>query len=473
MGCGNGKKLQVIEKPHEEHFLDLKQILGFSNYYLILVKLYEKPFEKIYKVQHKKTGEIRLMRDIRLSEKSKHSYQEEMKLVSELDHPNILKIYEYFEDKESYQLITELVTGDQLLKKITKVQIFNEVNAAKIMKQLFSGVAYLHDYNVVHRDLNINNIYFENDNLGDYSIKIMYFGAARYLAKNEKLGDRATMNAHFMAPEVVRGKYDKKCDIWSLGVILYILLTGFYPYDGKDRTTIMEAVVGGTFCTEGHEWNSISPEALHLVKHLLAYNPEDRPQALEVINHPWIVKFVKEDNLKIPFINKINLHYIMSKRGLERAAINYLIHNLSTNSTVRQLRDIFKSLDKTGKGKLSYDVMKNAWKDCFKSGYSEAEFEQVFHCMENKQTHEIQYEDFLKLTVDMENLLSEKNLKQAFDFFDHEHDGYIGIKDVQHLLGVCDNMGETAAEIIKDFDKTGEDRITFEQFKSILTGINK
>jgi calcium-dependent protein kinase len=490
MGCSNNKqkviesntRQETQEKENEakrtqiiyarsltkKHSLIAKKGKNFSTDYQIIEKLYEKPFEKIYKVLHLLTNQTRLMRDIKTHEPEK--FLKEIQFLSELDHPNIIKVYEYFTDKTSFQIITELVTGDQLVEKITKVQVFNEINAAKIMKQLFSCVAYLHDKNIIHRDINIGNIYFENDNLGDYSIKIMYFGNARVVSKDEQLNDRTT-DAYFMAPEVIRKTYDKKCDIWSLGVILYVLLSGFYPFDGQDKTDIMEKIVIGKYSLDSHEWEHISKEGKELVKALLNFHPKERPEAKELINHPWIVKYVKEDDIVLPVINQVNLHYLSSKRKLEKATINYLIHNFSTNSAFNELKKIFQSIDKSGKGALNYSEMKTAWKEYFKSNYSELEFDKLFNMLDENGSKRIEYEDFLKLTIDFENILSEKNLKAAFDFFDKNHTGFIGVNEIKHFLGVYPDDAEghkLAQGMLEEFVESGQENVSFEQFKSIL-----
>ena len=149
-------------------------------------------------------------------------------MLSGLDHPNIIKVYEYFIDNKFYYVVTEIASGGELYDQIAKILYFNELDAAVIMQQLFSAIFYLHSRGIVHRDLKPENMMLETQAKGDLNIKLIDFGTANFYSKEEG-SNKMTLKVgtpYYIAPEVVKKNYDNKCDLWSCGVIMYILLCG-------------------------------------------------------------------------------------------------------------------------------------------------------------------------------------------------------------------------------------------------------
>jgi len=155
----------------------------------------------------------------------------EIDILKNLDHPNILRLYEVFEDKKFIYLVTEFCEAGELFDEIVKRQRFDERDAAIIIKQLLSAIAYCHSKSVCHRDLKPENILI--DNKETLSIKLIDFGTSQKFDTEEKM-ELILGTAYYIAPEVLKGEYDEKCDVWSCGVILYILLSGSPPFNGKN-----------------------------------------------------------------------------------------------------------------------------------------------------------------------------------------------------------------------------------------------
>jgi calcium-dependent protein kinase len=160
-----------------------------------------------------------------------------------MDHPNIIKLFEIFEDKKYYYIITEFLTGGELFEKITDEEFysdFTEKDAANLMEQVFTGINYCHSKSIVHRDLKPENVLLENNvsstDLGGktkFKVKIIDFGTSQQFDKGTKMTERYG-TPYYIAPEVLKKSYSEKCDIWSLGVILYILLVGYPPFNGAE-----------------------------------------------------------------------------------------------------------------------------------------------------------------------------------------------------------------------------------------------
>jgi calcium-dependent protein kinase len=207
-----------------------------SDTYSLGKKLGDGAFGCVRVAKHKLTGIIRAVKTI--DKTSVEQSNDRDRLLSEvavlkmLDHPNIMKLYEFYEDSKHYHLVMELYTGGELFDKVLELSHFSESLAADVMKQVLSGVTYCHKHQIVHRDLKPENLLLESKEK-NAQIKIIDFGTSKVFAgeggkkMNQKLG-----TPYYVAPEVLKRKYDEKCDVWSCGVILYILLVGYPPFAG-------------------------------------------------------------------------------------------------------------------------------------------------------------------------------------------------------------------------------------------------
>ena len=201
-----------------------------------------------------------------------------------LDHPNILRVYDLYEDNNNFYIVTELCTGGELFDKIIQNGYLDERTAANVMKDILSAVGYCHKYKVIHRDLKPENILYQDDKTDDSPLKIIDFGTSKQKYNGKELDD-VCGTPYYIAPEVLEGKYNEKCDVWSIGVILYIMLCGYPPFNGSNDIEIAEAVKEGKveFCEE--DWQHISHEAMNLINQLLTNNYEKRISAKKALQH--------------------------------------------------------------------------------------------------------------------------------------------------------------------------------------------
>ena len=245
---------------------------AFQEEYKIGKSLGSGAFGEVRRVIHRATNEGRAVKifrkDLATSASSQQKLLEEIGILRTLDHPNIIRVYEFFEDSKRFYIVMEQCNGGELFEEILKRQNFGESNAATILHQLFSAVAYLHDNNIIHRDLKPENILLEEK--GDImNIKLIDFGTAVRFENNKPIKG-AIGTAYYIAPEVLSGSYNSKCDLWSLGVIIFILLGGYPPFDGQNDEEILEKVKKGSYNFKNPIWNSISQEAKDLISGLLA-----------------------------------------------------------------------------------------------------------------------------------------------------------------------------------------------------------
>ena len=247
----------------------------------------------VYKVRNIYTEALCAMKVIKRSmsydiEKEKELYNE-INILRAMDHPNILKILEFFSTNNNYCIITELCAGGELFQHIVDTGPFDEVYTAYVMYQLLSAVNYCHKMKIIHRDIKPENILIVDKNQeGLPSIKLCDFSLSKLCSlRGSMIQKKVVGSAYYIAPEVLRKKYNEKCDLWSCGVIMYILLSGRPPFDGDNDNEIIANVTSGEYDLTNRPFNTISKNAKDLINKLLTVNSEKRISAEEALNHVW------------------------------------------------------------------------------------------------------------------------------------------------------------------------------------------
>ena len=251
----------------------------------------EGSYAAVYCVENKITGAKHAMKIIdkssNCSDETDLEILNEITILRTLDHPNILKIFEFYSTKESYSIVTELCKGGELFQEIVDKGPFDEVYSAYVMFQILSAINYCHGMKIVHRDLKPENILIvERDKNGMPRIKIADFGTSKMFEKGA-VQRKLVGSSYYIAPEVLKKHYDEKCDIWSCGVIMYILLSGRPPFAGDNDREIMDKVAKGRYDLETSPFDSVSSSSKDLIKKLLVMDPKKRISAQEALNHPW------------------------------------------------------------------------------------------------------------------------------------------------------------------------------------------
>ncbi|XP_068036005.1 ribosomal protein S6 kinase alpha-3 isoform X4 [Anomalospiza imberbis] len=231
---------------------------------------------------------------VKIIDKSKRDPTEEIEILLRYgQHPNIITLKDVYDDGKYVYVVTELMKGGELLDKILRQKFFSEREASAVLFTITKTVEYLHTQGVVHRDLKPSNILYVDESGNPESIRICDFGFAKQLRAENGLLMTPCYTANFVAPEVLKRQgYDAACDIWSLGVLLYTMLTGYTPFaNGPDDTPeeILARIGSGKFSLSGGYWNTVSDTAKDLVSKMLHVDPHQRLTAAQVLSHPWIV----------------------------------------------------------------------------------------------------------------------------------------------------------------------------------------
>jgi serine/threonine protein kinase len=297
------RKFYVTDKYLQATWINqIKKAIGYENFlefYQLYNVLGEGKFGVVREGVHKKTGctvAIKMVKKEKMNNSDLEMMRSELDIMKLCQHPNIVRLLDHFENDEYIFLVMELLSGKNLNKYLVKNRFkFTEEKASNIVHQIASGLKYLHQYGVVHRDLKPDNIML-SDTSSNPIFKIMDFGFSKVLGPNERVADGfGTLS--FVAPEVlVRRPYNKQIDIWSLGVILYYILSGDLPFDDEDdneekiaKKTVFEEV---TFPKE--KWNNRSLLCIDLISKCLVKNPEKRITIDNFIDHEWIQTYINQ-----------------------------------------------------------------------------------------------------------------------------------------------------------------------------------
>ena len=450
-----------------------------SKKYEILSKLGSGSFGNVYLARNKFTDEKVALKQIKKSSAnllSDGEIKDEIEILKKLDHPDIVRIIESFNTRNSYILITEYCEEGELFDQV-KNQL-SETQIAVIFRQLLSGLAYLHSNNIVHRDLKLENILIheieKSKTTGEdlFNIKIIDFGTARIFDKNNK-PQSIVGSSYYIAPEVLRQKYNKECDLWSVGVILYMFIVGHAPFDGCDDEEITSNIQRGVYRKKDRRWLKASKEVKDLIEKLLTYRPSQRLTALQALNHPWFK--ITDSNIlydNVPKSDVINcikniLTYNINYK-LEELFLAYIIHNIPREKEAKSAIKLFKLVNENGDGKLQKDELRQTLLKFVTEDFLEQyDFDGIFSIMDGDNKGYINYEEFLRAALERKKILTDEILSYAFNYFDPEGCGYIKKKKIKSIFGNKIN-NNTFQSIFDEIDLDRDGKITFDDFKSML-----
>ena len=447
--------------------------------YISLKVLGEGAYGKVEKVKHKISNEIRAMKVIH-KEKIQLGSEEEQALINEinilktLDHPNIMKVFEFYNNDNCLFIISELLSGGELFDKIKENNYLKEDVCAYLMRQIFSAVDFCHEKKIIHRDLKPENVLIESEeesNKEFFTIKLIDFGTCDKIKNGQKM-ELQVGTPYYTAPEVLYNNYNEKCDLWSCGVMMYLMLCGKQPFNGNDDDEIYENIKKCKIEFNYEEWDNISHDAKDLIKKLLIKDIDKRYSAKEALNHSWIIKNknkVKIDQNKFAEV-VTNLRNYSSKLKLQQSTLAYIVHNLVHKEDCQYLREVFIALDDNGDGKLTKTELINGLKILLDKNEAEKEVNRLFEIIDVDGNGFIEYEEFLRAGLNKGKILTEKNLETAFKLYDINNRGKINAIELGIVLGGGEgNVEENVwQELIDeaDIDKDGE--INYDDFKGIM-----
>ena len=403
----------------------------------------------------------------------------EIDILRKLSHPNINRIYEFYESNNCFYLINEYCPGGELYNYINNSTL-NEQQLAVIFYQVFSGLKYLHENNILHRDLKPENILISKqetdllDNNEYFWIQIIDFGTAK-IFENNKNENLVVGSPYYIAPDVLKKDYNEKCDTWSVGVILYMFLVGKPPFNGANNVEIVESIRTKEYDENNPKLITRSEEVRDLIKHLLEKDKNKRLSAKEALNHEWFKKFngrklfgnfqVKEIQ---PFIDNLFNYTFNSK--IQQLVIAFLVHNLPQKESSHTILKLFRYFNKSGDCKLTKEELTEGLYKYRDKEEVQENVDKLIFLLDGDNNGYIEYEEFLRACIDKKEILNDEYLKYAFKFLDKENYNLLSAQQINSAFLVGNNkLFEVAInKVINELDHDGDGMINFEEFKQLM-----
>ena len=445
-------------------------------------------FGEVWLVHHKDLDRDFAMKIIKKRKNRSSDEKEilnEIEILKKLDHPKILKVIDFYSTLKKYYIITEYCPEGELFNEIIKVGKFDEGQAAFIINQILKAVTYCHKMNIIHRDIKPENIMITNrEKNGCLQVKLIDFGTAKIFEKGHQ-ENKYVGSSYYMAPEIIKRKYDEKCDLWSIGVILYILLTGRPPFDGNDDEEILENVKKGVYDKWSYPFPLLSPHAKDLITKLLQYDPKKRLSAEQAIEHPWFktAEFKKKDkvNAIAPELAKEliqNMTKYKSDNILKCAVIAYLVHHITNTEECNEASKLFIKIDLNSDGKIEKHELVHGFEKYWGISKKEAKekVDLIFANIDTDFNGFIEYEEFVRAAVNSSIFMSQNYLKFAFNYFDRDASGDITYEEIkkrftQNTKNTNTKVDQELKEIFDSIDINGDGSISFGEFCKMMKNI--
>ena len=475
MGCTNNEE----EKPSSQRAYN-RRVTQSKN------KDIRKNYEFISMLGNGSFGKVRLYRDKNFKEllfaiktlkkEGISPYQfnllkREVDILSNMDHPNIVKYFGIFEDDLFIHIVMEYLKGQDLSKIISlkNYNDFSENQMGIIIQQLLKALSFIHSKKIIHRDIKPENILF-SDKKNLYTLKLIDFG----LAANSDQEIKTVGTPSYMSPEMIDGNVTYVSDIWSVGVIVYQMITGDLPFIGKDdnNKTLYEKIKNGNYDTEILNEKDCSEEAKDFINKALQKDIKNRLTVDEALNHPWIKKF-SINNLDQSLINEdsIKLFIQFSKRPALHKEIFYFFAKISNETDIVDYKNVFNSFDANNKGCLSKEDLKTGLEKN-KIDIDEDTLDCIFKGLDFHNSGRISYSEFLAAMVSSKNFNKEEKIKSVFNLLreSEQNKDYITYDSLENAAKAL-NLNINRERIKLCFDKLNG-HLSLEKFQKLIMNEN-
>lgn len=451
------------------------QILGKP--YVVINQMYEMKKELgrgqsgvTYLCTEKRTGREYACKSISraklLSDQEIEDVRREVMILQHLSgQPNIVEFRGAYEDKQNVYLVMEVCKGGELFDRIIAKGNYTEREAATIMRQIVNVVHVCHFMGVLHRDLKPENFLLASQD-ENATVKATDFGLSIFLEEG-KVYKELVGSAYYVAPEVLKRNYGKEIDVWSAGVILYILLCGVPPFWAETEKGIFQAILEGKLDLESAPWPSISAAAKDLIRKMLSYDPKKRITASDALEHPWMKEGGEASDRPLDNAVLIRMKQFRAMNKMKKLALKVIAENLS-DEEIKGLKQMFNNIDTDRSGTITYEELKSGLSK-LGSKLNESEIKQLMDAADVDKNGTIDYHEFITATINRHKLEREENLFKAFQYFDKDNSGYVTREELRQALAEY-QMGDEATidEVIDDVDTDNDGRINYQEFVAMM-----
>mmetsp|Transcript_9106 Transcript_9106/g.20729 ORF Transcript_9106/g.20729 Transcript_9106/m.20729 type:complete len:556 (-) Transcript_9106:78-1745(-) len=419
----------------------------------------------VYRAKSKQTGQSYAVKGFHLLGVSKTKFvelQTEAEIFLTMDHPHVARLVGVYESAKHLNLVMECMEGGELFERVIKQKRFTVKDASHAVWQMLLAVNYLHSRGVVHRDLKLENFLYETKD-GDH-LKLIDFGFSHIWEPNTKMALSCGTLA-YVAPEVLDKSYTSKCDLWSLGVIVFILLCGYMPFSGSEDFQI-NSIKMGRFVRKQEVWSKLPPHAQEFVRVLLTVDPEKRFSAEQALNHA----FIADHDTSRPVSASVDASVVEALTAFHkatqfrRACLSVMAWSL-TNEERAEVRDAFLLLDSSRQGTITLGELKQVLTTKFE--ITDEQIQSIFDSLDTSQNDEIHYSEFLAAMVSTRIAMHDDLLATTFKRFDVDNSGFITLDNLRTVLGETFD-GSEVERLLEDVDISRDGKISWEEFISYM-----
>jgi calcium-dependent protein kinase len=465
------KKAEVKIVPGQSFTASVlqRQTENLRDLYTLGRKLGQGQFGVTYLCVEKSTGKEFACKSIAkrklISMEDVEDVRRELHIMHHLSgHPNIVNIKGAYEDVTSVHLVMELCAGGELFDRIIQRGHYSEAKAAELTRTIVGVVEACHSLGVMHRDLKPENFLFSNHS-EDAALKTTDFGLSVFFKPGEIFTD-VVGSPYYVAPEVLRKHYGPEADVWSAGVILYILLSGVPPFWAETEQGIFEQVLKSELDFVSDPWPKISESAKDLLRKMLNPNVAKRLKSHQVLCHPWIREDGVAPDRPIDPAVQTRLKQFSAMNKLKKIAIRVIAESLSEEE-IAGLKKMFLMMDSDGSGAISFEELKEGLKKVG-SNLMEADIRQLMDAADVDHNGTIDYGEFLAATLNLNKIEREENLYAAFSYLDKDRSGYLTTDELQQACNDY-HMGDMCVEdLIREADQDNDGRIDYNEFVTMM-----
>ncbi|KAH7281809.1 hypothetical protein KP509_36G064000 [Ceratopteris richardii] len=381
-------------------------------------------------------------------------------------HPNIVSLKAVYEDDDAVHIVMELCEGGELFDRIVARGHYHERAAANVTRTIVEVVQACHKHGVMHRDLKPENFLFANRKENS-ALKAIDFGLSVQFKPGERFSE-IVGSPYYMAPEVLKRNYGPEVDVWSAGVILYILLCGVPPFWAETEQGVAQAILRGIIDFKRDPWPRVSDKAKSLVRQMLESDPERRLTAQQVLDHPWLQHAKQAPEVPLGDTVRTRLKQFSAMNKLKKKALR-VIAELLSGEEVDSLKNMFNMMDTTKNGMLSFEEFKTGLRK-LGSQLAENEIQQLMEAADVDKNGYLDYGKFAALTVQLQRMDTDEYLRKAFSHFDKDANGFIDVSELKHALNEELGPGDEGLihDIMHEVDTDKDGQISYEEFASMM-----
>lgn len=450
--------------------------------------------------KNKQTNELVAVKCVEKANMRRRQLAREIEILTTITHPNVISLKDVFEDEQHVYLVLELVQGGELFDKIVNDGAFSEKEAAKLIRKITEALQYLHTRKVCHRDLKPENLLLTSKG-SDADVKIADFGLSKIMGEKTMM-KRSCGTWAYWAPEILRRQpYDYSVDLWSVGVILYIMLSGVHPFDPDGQSSdaqIVERILRADYKFDPEYWSHVSAEAKDVVQSLIHMDPMQRLTCVQLLQHPWVAGInVSKSPMPSAALDHLQNFTLQHRRqfgqGLvgivaSQALMRKVNRSQLFDSEIEEMRSVFMAhsadsreemerCERETEGNCSLPALKlGATMRALGETISDRDAMRLaLNSSIIDSLGRVPFSSFVAVMAHhVEGRETEEDLQRAFKYLDTSNKGMVSVSDIQRALAL---MGvrmteDQVREMVKEVDTANKGKITFPQFQKLFRNVN-